>query len=206
MHEECVASIYLAPLQRGRHVVSLSHPEHVLRPPPPGAVWTNWSFSQRRASLLYREIMSSFTGLTLEYPEMNTLPCWQVVICATRCSIKTLSGRRRNVGTTQEKKPHWCNTISSPHRQAETLVSVENILAAAVTYFISDERRANISNMIKQKINWQQAANCWKDPKVIAHKTCRFFQHNVLLQVLWAAGEFISHLHNATLLYKIVLR
>lgn len=43
--------------------------------------------------------------------------------------------------------------MSSPHRQAETLFCVENILAAAVTYLISDERRANINNMIKQKIN-----------------------------------------------------
>lgn len=33
-------------------------------------------------------------------------------------------------------------------------------LAAALAYLISDERRANINNMIKQKINWHQAANC----------------------------------------------
>lgn len=35
-------------------------------------------------------------------------------------------------------------------------MSVENILAAAVTHLISDERRANINNMIKQKINWHR--------------------------------------------------
>ena len=68
-----------------------------------------------------------------------------------------LSTRQRNLGGTHKKPPHWCNTMSSPHRQARDSVLCG---AAAVTYLISDERRANINNVIKQKINWQRAANC----------------------------------------------
>lgn len=88
------------------------------------------------------------------------------------------------------KNPH---TINSPHRQAETLISAENILVAAVTYLIPDERRANINNMMKQK-----------NPKVIAPRIIRFLKCNVLLQVLRGASEYISDLHNTKLLYEIL--
>lgn len=70
--------------------LSLSYPQHIV-PSRPGAVWTNWSFCRKRFSLFYWELMSSFSCLTLENPEMNTWPCWQVVIHKARRCINALS-------------------------------------------------------------------------------------------------------------------
>lgn len=102
------------------------------------------------------------------------------------------------------REPSLTQTISSPHRQAETLISVENILVAAVTYLISDERRANINNKIKQEINWHQAANCLKNPKVIAHRACRLLKHNSYYQCYELLVNLFHIYITAKPLYKIV--
>lgn len=157
--------------------------------PCQAAVWTNWSYCRRRESLFYWEIMSSYSHLILESQEMNTLPCWQVVTymaLTMRCNaIWGIHGG-----------PHWCSTISVFHELPESLILVANNLVAAVTYLISDERRANISNTIKHEINWHRPVNCSNDPKVIAHKAAIALKWGVLLQVWCTASEYISHLHN----------
>lgn len=102
------------------------------------------------------------------------------------------------------REPSLTQTISNPHRQAETLISVENILVAAVTYLISDERRANINNKIKQEINWHQAANCLKNPKVIAHRACRLLKHNSYYQCYELLVNLFHIYITAKPLYKMV--
>lgn len=52
-----------------------------------------------------------------------------------------------------EQKPSLRQHNTQPQKADRDSDVCRNILAAAVTHLISDERRANINNMIKQKIN-----------------------------------------------------
>lgn len=132
-----------------------------------GDVWKNWICNRRRGSFFYRDIMSSFSHMTLEIQGINTLLCWQVV-------MYTASTMQGNLQTTQS--PHWGNTLYSSCRPPESLISSGNTLEAAVTYLISVERRANINNTIKQEINWHQPFNCWMDSNGMAHKSVIAFR------------------------------
>lgn len=133
--------------------------------------------------------MSSYSRLTLESQEMNTLPCWQVVIyMASTMHCNAIWGIHQS--------PHWCSTISGFHELPASLVLVANNLVAAVTYLISDERWANINNTIKHEINWHRPVNCSNDPKVIAHKTAIALKRGMVLQVWWTTSEYILHFHN----------
>lgn len=90
------------------------------------------------------------TGLyTYTHTHTYTLRCLSAVCYQQGNRARSDANKSLNEGT-QKSAPFKKEKKNS--RQSSVTV-VGNILAAAVTHLISDERRANSNNMIKQEIN-----------------------------------------------------
>lgn len=131
---------------------------------------------------------------------MNTRACWQAVLNMKHCCIKAESIVNEAIQSENNTKPSLTqHKARQPQAGGACDLGKENILAADVTYLISQDRRATI-NMIKQKINWHKPANCSKYQKIIAHET-PFLQ---VLCVNTSCWFICTDLHNVARMYTVL--